>query len=465
MTDRGNVVWITLESIRYDHTSASGYDRDTTPSLRRIADGPSGAAFDRCITHGNWTGTSSASILTGTTPPTHGIYGESELVLPESVRTIPELLPEEYATRSLISNPNAGPARGLDRGFDDVRFVVPSRLREDVGWRPLLGAVPELWTHGGGLTTDVDRHKGLSSYLAVDLARRFLRSGEEPYFLYLHLGSSHHPYLPPPAFAGRFADDLSTGAGRALDLVQSRYADVHELIADGGLPAAELPAVEAMYDAVVAHVDHCVGLLYGAVRRHDPEATVVVTADHGDLLGEHGLVGHKFVLDDALVRVPLVTHNLDGVGDRTDDVVQHADVVRTLLAERDVADDQLEGIDLRTERREHAVTQRSGTNAVRNLEQVREHAPDFESPTPHLSTLTSVRSTDHKLLHSEDAVELFEPPDESTDLAGRRPATRERLVAAAEAWLEDHQPGPAARRERELDADVRNHLSDMGYLV
>jgi len=98
--DGQSVVWITLESIRYDYTSLSNYELETTPSLQPIAASQGGNAFSHCISHGNWTGTSSASILTGTTPPTHGIFGESNLVLPRDVATVPELLPRRiYLTQ------------------------------------------------------------------------------------------------------------------------------------------------------------------------------------------------------------------------------------------------------------------------------------------------------------------------------------------------------------------------------
>jgi len=440
------------------------YEHNTTPSLQRIADSTAGAAFSHCISHGNWTGTSSASILTGTTPPTHGIYGESELVLSDAIATVPELLPEEYESRSLISNPNAGPARGLERGFDDVRYILPSRLREDVGLQTLAKSVPRLRKHGGGLTADIERHKGLTSYMTIDLAEQFIASQDDPCFLYLHLGSSHHPYLPPAAYINEFVDELTISPERALDIAQSTYEDIHELIANGGLSDDELRAVEAMYDAAIAHVDHCVGQLYDAIRQHD-DTILVITADHGDLLGEYGLAGHKLVLDDALIHVPLVTHNLGGVQNHTENVVQHIDIMQSVLDQVGGETDQFEGVDLRTDTREFAVTQRSGHNAQQNIKQIRAHNPTYEPPIQHPKMLTSLRSPEHKLLHSEDAVELFELPDEQTDRKEDFPELRKRMASKAGSWLEDHEIRAAAEREQQLDADIKEHLSDMGYIV
>lgn len=465
MSTGDSIVWITLESVRYDHTSLGGYERGTTPALQGIATAADGDSFAQCISSGNWTGTSSASILTGTVPPTHGIYGESELVLADHVATIPELLPEEYTSLSLISNPNAGPAKGLDRGFDDVKYIVPSRLREDVGLRTMAKAAGNLRSHGGGLTTDIDRHKGLTSYMSVDLARRFVAKQDGPYFLYLHLGSSHHPYLPPAIYINNFTHDVSVTPQQALDIAQSRYEDIHELIANGGLSSAELAAVEAMYDAVVSHVDNCVGKLFDAVRRHDDEATFVVTSDHGDLLGEHCLAGHKFLLHDALVHVPLVTHGLNGVSEQTEKVLQPIDVMKTVLSTVGVESEQFDGVDIRTESRKFAVSQRSGNNAQENLKQIREYDPTYDLPVRHPKTLTAVRSTDYKLLTSEDGSDLFALPDEQTDAKDRYPEIHERMLDDARTWLNEHETRVAAEREGELDAEIKAHLSDMGYIV
>ena len=71
-----------------------------------------------------WTGTSTSSILTGTHPPTHGIYGASDAVIPDDIKTVPEILSENgYHTIGISPNPNAGVAKGLDRGFEEFEYL------------------------------------------------------------------------------------------------------------------------------------------------------------------------------------------------------------------------------------------------------------------------------------------------------------------------------------------------------
>jgi len=459
-----SIIWITIDSVRYDHTSLSDYRRDTTPNLDRLADDRRATSFDHCIAHGKWTGTSTASILTGTSPPTHGIYGTSGTVLDERIATVPEMLPD-HTSLSVVSNPNAASAKGLDRGFDIVKEVYPSRLLDAVGLRTLLKSVPKIRSHGGGVTTDTERHKGLSSYMMVDAAKRFVSGRKDPYFMYLHFNSSHHSYLPPASYLDAFTDEIGTEPHAALETAQSRYEDVHRLIAEG-LDDEEWQQVSAMYDAVLSHVDECVGHLVDAIRRSDENPIIVITADHGDLLGEYGLAGHKFALHDALVRVPLVTYGLEGLDHRSDDVVQHIDVLRTLLSRIGVDHDQLEGVDLATSGREFAVSQRSGGNARKNLEKTREYDPAYALPVGWASTLTSVRSADYKLLYSEDGTELFRLPDEGTDVTADYEETHETMRSYAESWLDEHGPEPeSVERKATLDDDIEERLSDMGYLV
>jgi len=457
-----NLLWITLESIRYDHTSLSGYQRNTTPWLQRIAADQQGHSFSNCISHGKWTGTSSASILTGTTPPTHGIYGARDLVISDDIATVPAMLPDAYTSVSLVSNPNAGPVNGLDRDFDDVKYVTTSTLRESVGLRTLAKSVPQLWRHGGGIRTDIEQHKGLSTFMIVDAAKRVAATQTPPYFMYLHLNSSHHPYLPPASHIDNFTEDVDPKT--ALEITQSKYDDIHELIANGGLTDTEWDAVVSMYDAVTSHIDSCVGQLVDAVQQQDGETIIVVVGDHGDLLGEYDLAGHKFVLHDGLTHVPLVTYGVDGVAHQTDAMVQPIDVLRTVLSQIGVENEQLEGIDLTQDHRRFAVTQRSGENARKNLRKVRESNPAFSLPVGSPKTLTAARSREYKLLYSEDSTELFRLPDETTDVKDQHPEPYDKMVSYISNWLTEHDSGFTTRRNQALDSDIEDHLSNMGYL-
>lgn len=121
------------------------------------------------------------------------------------------------------------------------------------------------------------------------------------------------------------------------------------------------------------------------------------------------------------------------VDHQCDSVVQHADIVRTLFAHLGLA-------------------------------AVREFDPAYTRPDSHPGMLTAIRSTAYKLLYSDDAVELFALPDESTDIAATHPEQVERMRTDAEEWLAGYD-SQATGAAQELDETVKTHLTEMGYLV
>ncbi|MFC6964050.1 sulfatase-like hydrolase/transferase [Halocatena marina] len=192
-----NIIWITIESTRADHTSLYSYERDTTPNLRRIANSDGGRSFSNCISHGIWTRSSIASILTGTWPSRHRAGMDSERI-PAELKTVPELLRESgYHTAAISPNANLSSATDLDRGFDDFVWIDKSTLLKNINKSTILKNIINIRNHGGGMTRDTRRHN--TGYMMGDMAKRRLRSfanSSEPFFLYLHFGDPHHPYYP-----------------------------------------------------------------------------------------------------------------------------------------------------------------------------------------------------------------------------------------------------------------------------
>jgi uncharacterized sulfatase len=191
------------------------------------------------------------------------------------------------------------------------------------------------------------------------------------------------------------------------------------------------------------------------------DTVVVVTADHGELFGEYGLMSHNWVVHDAVTRVPLVVDGLDDslvVG--PDDVVQHADVMATLLAKAGGDIDDLIGVDLREERREFAVSQRGPITE----NEVRMHNPEYDMSRFHDGTLTAVRTGKFKYQRGEDRDELFALPDEETDAREDHPETYEELSGVHDTWLEEHgQPATEGRTDQFTGA-VQKQLRNLGYM-
>ena len=457
-----NVVWITVDSVRADHTNVGGYERDTTPNLARIADADRGLSFEHCISSGTGTPYSSASILTGTYPTRHGVKTTNEY-LPESLSTLPELLGRAgYRTACLSRNSYVSPGTGMDRGFDRFSWVSGSTILEAVPYRTLVKYAANLWRHSAGLARDTAKYA--TPYVMNDVAKRWVRDlrGEEPFFLYLHYNEPHRPYYPPLPYVDTYTDDIEISAAEAADFSIEVHRRLDEHIAEGpDFTEGEWAALRAMYDAEIRYTDEMVGRLFDHVRSLDLGPTIfLITADHGELFGEHGLLSHKVVVDDALTHVPLVTHGFDGIGDRTDELVQQVDLTTTLAEMVGEGSDQLQGVDLRETTREHAVVQRGPFD----FSLFTDHDPDFDAARFHHGTVHAVRTKQFRYERSDSLARLLDLPDEDTDVSEAHPDVAAELSATLDAWVEANATPVEARSDSRLDDAMREQLRDLGYV-
>jgi uncharacterized sulfatase len=464
MAESPNVLWITLDSVRTDHTTMGGYHRDTTPELQRITDMDSGGWYSECIAHSNTTRISTASIITGTYPSHHGV--RRNRVLPAGLDTVPEILSREgYHTIGISRNANS--SMGFDRGFDDFEWIASSTFLDAVDASTIVKYGLNIRRHSAGFTTDTAKHA--TPFIINDMAKRRIdrfEGRDQPFFMYLHYNEPHRPYYPPLPYLDRYTDDIAMSTEEAAEVAMEMHHNAHEIIAGGvDYTEEEWAALLAMYDAEIAYTDACVGRLVDHVRSLDlGDTVVVVTADHGELFGEHGLLTHKMVLHDALINVPLVTLGFEHVGVETDDIVQHADVMQTLVAMAGGDTAQFQGIDLRHETREYAVSQDWEIDHF--IEEFQGYNPDFDASRYHTPLLTCLRDHDFKFQRSEEGSELFALPHEEADVADEHPEVAERMAAELEAWMERFgEPVSDGEEQEEFSDAMKDQLEDLGYLV
>lgn len=458
-----SVLWITLESIRQDHTSLADYERDTTPNLQLI--GQDGRSFSECHSHDIWTRASSASILTGHPSSAHRTRS-SEAKLPKAIRTIPESFQDaDYRTACISPNANLSAATGLDRGFDHFHYLVRSTLLEEVGWRSLAKWVLNYRDHTGGLTLDGNQH--CIGYLSNAIAKRHIEIAadtSEPLFLYIHHGDSHHPYAPPVASRSQFADDLEMSIGSSIDLVLRMSERLHEFIArEVPFTDSEWRALTMLYDSTIAYVDTLVGELveYAKIRLKDP--IIVVTADHGELFGEHGLLAHMLVTDEAVSKVPLVVSGLDELP--SNGLIQHADIMQAICNELDIDHPVPAGLDPREIRREYTVTQRGGRRARQKLKTITDQNTAFPVEQFHSSDLTTLRTDRWRYQRSDDGAELFDREGEMKEVTSEHPEQASQLADQLDTWARKIGEPVGRTEEAHFDDEMERQLRDLGYLT
>lgn len=453
------IVWVTLDSVRADHTTIHDYKRNTTPELKRIAD--HGQSFTNCFAHGTGTASSVASIFTGAWPWEHqvamnGSVGE----IPDQLRTAAEIFREQgYRTACITTNPRIQLIGG-DAGFDEYYDVTRSTLLKPEFLPITARFLKNLWSESVGLTWKEVHHS--FSYVVTEIARRWVKSADDPYFLYVHYNEPHRPFYPPLSYRDRYVTETDATEDQALHI----STELHERSAEYNagelkMTQGDWEAIEAMYDAEIAYTDSCVGSLFDSLESSNP--VFVVTADHGELLGEGNMFSHgQGVVRDEVSHVPLIVSGISDLNTDEDRIVQHIDVMRTLLSVAGVSDKQFSGFDLRTNQtREFAVIQEYVEDYASFESQTRE----FNRGSRKLGRIDGLRTDEFKLVVSQDGIVLYELPDKDADVSSNRSNVRERLLEQYEAWNKEHgQPLVDGGKTDDYDERMKKRLKDLGYI-
>ena len=254
-----NVLLVTVDTLRADRLGSYGYSLARTPVLDRLA--AEGVRFADATTHAPLTYPSHVGILTGRYPADFGVRLNGMDPLPEAATTIAEALKKGgYRTGAVVGSVILDRSSGLDQGFDAYEDSIAIRPAETM-------ALADLQRSAAQVTA------AALSWLKSSPSG----SGSRPWFLWAHYYDPHLPYDAPAKY--------STAAP--------------------GRP----------YDAEIAFVDAELGTLLSAVDRR--RTLVVVTADHGEALGDHGEPDHGFFLYDATLHVPLIVSGPAGASGRS----------------------------------------------------------------------------------------------------------------------------------------------------
>jgi arylsulfatase A-like enzyme len=491
-----NIVVILVDTLRGDHLSAYGYARQTTPHLDRLAE--ESTLYTTVMSPGAWTPPSHASIFTGTYPSRHGV-DRSHPYLDTPMTTLPEYLRERgYRTFGVSSNFWISRATHYDRGFDvfaqswqmfQTRSnpALERQRRRDPGHTaaPPAPLGDRLRAAGNHLEGGFRRYC-CKPFMALDMGagrvnrvvKRWTREWaglDSPFFAFIHYMEPHEPYTPPARFLRRHAD-----AGQAR---RARAVNQHALkFMSGRVPMGEedFDLVTRLYDAEVSYTDECIGEVVDGLRASGllERTMVVVTSDHGENLGEHGLMSHMFSVHEPILRVPLIVRYPGGEHRGVDaSLVQTHDLFPTLVALLRDAGGSANGAG-------EALAGQFQTGPLPPFGTPRETAIaellDVQPPIPTLRkrypgfdwsvydrSLRTLRTRTHKYIQGSDGSEaLYQvdgDPGERHDCLATAPAVAAELRERLAQWQAGFTPA-APDEAPELDAEIRRRLSDLGYI-
>jgi arylsulfatase A-like enzyme len=336
-----SVLLIVLDTVRADHMSLYGYPRPTTPFLERLA--KKGVRFDGARSTAPWTLPSHASIFTGRLP--HELDVKWLAPLGRNVLTLAEYLGSVgYATAGFVANTlYCSYATGLNRGFthyEDYDLEPLGALRmarlvdltlktiATIGQKLVESAAAfpfrdVLFDTVRRLTVADKKDAGLVNREFLDwLSSR--TEPERPFFAFLNYFDTHTRYLLPPGSVYRFGREPRT---RAEIRLFERWPEIDK----PKLPHSYRNLIVDCYDSCLAYLDERLGELFQELQSRGvlDRTLVIVTADHGEGLGEHELYDHGESLYRTELGVPLLIVMPTNK--------QHKGIVREMVSLRNLA--------------------------------------------------------------------------------------------------------------------------------
>ncbi|HYV85102.1 MAG TPA: sulfatase-like hydrolase/transferase [Patescibacteria group bacterium] len=311
---------VVCDTVRADHVSGDGYARPTTPEIDAL--GRDGAVYLDAYTPSPWTLPAHASLFTGLYPSSHGA-DSGHLQLDPSLPLLARRLHDAgYRTLAYVENPWVGKEYGFDAGFDTFDEI----------WRGVRGTEEDM---GAARVS-----KAVESWLAWRDDNPDAR--RQPFFIFINYFEAHLPYNPPAEERSKFLRPAAGMSAADRDARVERLRrfkhpeEVKQILGVGSLEPADFAILSDLYDGEIAYVDRHVGEVAGLLRRRGllDRTVVAVTSDHGEMLGEHGLMDHKLNLYEPVLRVPMVLRYPPAIapGLRVESPVMLQDLYPTLLS-------------------------------------------------------------------------------------------------------------------------------------
>lgn len=290
---RSSVVLVIVDALNAKHMGLFGYHRPTTPRLDELAQ--KGLVLTNHVSNSSWTRPSFTTIITGLTKQQHNVELSGRNLQMEITTLAERFRQAGYRTAGFVGNPLARKIWGFGQGFQlyvDTKTLNKAFPRDEI---------------------------------LIDRAITWLeKNSEDPFFLMLFLTSPHTPYRPRGEHR-RFLKELPPG-----DVIQYPFKEYVK-----PLPKADHDRIVAAYDGDVAYADEQVGRLYDYLHQSAllNKTSLLITADHGEIFGEHGCYIHAYHMWEPVLRVPflLLSPILTKRGLVENRPHTHVDIAPTLL--------------------------------------------------------------------------------------------------------------------------------------
>lgn len=419
-----HVLLLTLETLRVDHTGLGGYARDTTPNLVRLAN--EGVRFDNHYVPVPYTRPSLSTLIASQYPAHLGVQ-DNVAMLPESAVTVAERFSEGgYLTSAFLAQFLLAQNYGFNQGFQ-VFF---------------------------NFKNDTPADQPIGRFKSWFAAHKYDNT-----FSWVHLFDPHGPYRPPAAVQDHFVGDALWEADR-VQVPQAEGKERGKIIPDYVFDEGKSDRRHyvARYDADIFYADQMIGELVDWLKAEglDQSTLIVVTADHGESMTEHGKYFAHGTLWEHDIHVPLVVWGpgIVAPGKVVAGLTEHVDLVPTLLDYAGLPAEGTAGRSLRGMIESGAEGRAFTVTMASEMGMEREALVGADGLKVVVTPEGKVRA----------AYDLRTDPEELTNVAKGRAAEAEALAALYREFAKGDNLTPAAPvADREISAAEKAQLEALGY--
>ena len=419
------IVLVLVDAMRPDHMGSYGYAKPTTPNLDVFA--KEGVRYTRMYVNAPWTRPSTASFLTGYHASRHGAESY-KTKLPKSVTTLAERLKKQgYTTAGFTANGNGGSLAGLQKGFDVFEDPTNTYHKKIRGKTYCCNGLPS----GEFLTKRV-----------ID----WYRKDKSPKkFIFIFYVDPHDPYGAPPHLEKMFLGDYK---GKPRRHASWEYKNNY--------PAHEVKSMVALYDAGIRFADESLADFFSVMKKRGDydDATIMVSADHGEGFGEHDFFLHAHHFWEEVVHVPLLIKGPRfQAGAVETRVIDSLDVVATIADLTGARSDDLPGVSLlNTAAKPQPIISEYNEFGIHRQAIVGErYKVIWQRPADEEWYLREAKKKEYfpSVSFDKEVIRVFDlkaDPKERNDLAEKMPAEAAALLKQLRAFVEESQKLAALKK-------------------
>jgi arylsulfatase A-like enzyme/Flp pilus assembly protein TadD len=400
---KSNVILVSIDTLRADYLKLYQSTGVETPNLDQLA--KEAVVFQNVVSQIPYTLPSHCTMLTGLYPVAHGVKDNVHDVLPENIETIAEVFQKQnFKTAGFIGSMVLSRVTGLGKGF---QYYDDMMSRADIHDEDLGGierrAEEVLWSFQNWF----EKH-----------------GKDDRFFAFIHFYDPHSPYQPPVSFKPK-SDDM-----------------------------------KELYKGEIRYVDFALGELFAFLRKRGlwENTNLLITSDHGEMLQEHGEIGHGFFLYQPSLKVPIILKIPGMHGNKTiSDLVELVDIPSTLL-------------DLVNIPAPKGMQGQSLLPLIKENGKWKNHAGFSESYFAALqlgvSPLISVQDRKYKFIDAPkpELFDLTADPAESTNLASDKTSIVEQMRRALQQHQAKFSNTNVKKEKREVTPEEEERFASLGYL-